>query len=53
MREAQADNGASDGVPVASSYYSRPKDGDQLHQGELLRQVWEWVARYDNEGKVI
>ena len=53
MGEAQADNGASQGEPVASSYYSRPKEGDCLHQGQLLSQVWEWVARYNNEGKVI
>ncbi len=53
MGETQPDNGASEGVPVPSSYYSRPKEGEQLHQGELLRQVWEWVARYDNEGEVI
>lgn len=53
MQEAQADNGASEGVPVASSCYSRPKEGDCLHQGQLLRQVLEWVAHYDKEGKVI
>lgn len=51
MGESPADNVASDGVPVASGYYSCPKVGGQLHQGELLRQVWEWGAQYDDNGK--
>ena len=51
MGEAQADNGASEGVPVASRYYSCPEKGDYLHQGQLLRQVWEWGAAYDNKEK--
>lgn len=51
MGDAQPDNGASENIPVASAYYYRPKEGGQLHEGELLRQVWEWVARYDDEGK--
>ncbi len=53
MGETQEDNGASEGVPVASGYYSRPKEGDQLHQGELLRRVWDWIAKYDDNGKPI
>jgi len=51
--EPQADNGTSQREPVVCSYYSRPKEGDQLHQGELLRQVWDWVAKYDDKGKPI
>jgi len=51
--EAQADNDASESVPVASSYYSRPKEGDCLHQGQLLHQVWQWIAKYDRDGKPI
>lgn len=53
MGEAQPDNGASQGEPDASRYYCRPKEGDHLHQAQLLRQVWEWVAEYDAERKVI
>ena len=53
MGEAQAGYGASEVVPVASVYYSRPKEGDYLHQGQLLRRVWEWVAKYDAEGKPV
>lgn len=51
MGEAQRDNGSSEGVLVASVYYSCPKVGDQLHQGQLLRQVCEWMAKYDDSGK--
>ncbi len=53
MGEAQEDNGASQGVPAASSYYCRPEEGDYLHQGQLLRRVWEWVAKYDADGKPV
>ena len=53
MGEAQADKGTSQGVPVESSYYSRPEKGGYLHQGQLLRRVWEWVAKYDGDGKPI
>lgn len=53
MGEVQPDSGSSEGVPVASSYYYCPRKGDQLHQGELLRQVWEWVAKYDDNRKPI
>ena len=53
MGEAQADNGASVGESVAPGYYDRPKQGDYLHQGQLLCQVWEWVVKYDGEGKPI
>ena len=51
MGDAQADKGASESMSVASSYYCRPKEGDYLHQGQLLRQVWDWVAKYDDNGK--
>ncbi len=53
MGEAQADNGASERDPVASGYYSRPKEGDYLHQGQLLRRVWQWVTKYDGNGKPV
>ncbi len=53
MGEAQADNGASQGEPVASRYYCLPEEGDYLHQGQLLRRVWQWVAKYDGDGKPV
>lgn len=52
MEEDQAVTGASVGQAGASCYYSRPTQNDYLHQGQLLRQVWEWVATYDDMGKI-
>lgn len=52
MGDAQTDRAASESTFVTPAYYSRPKKGDQLHQGELLRQVWDWIAKYnDDTGK--
>lgn len=37
----------------ASPIYSLPVAEDQLHQGEILRDIWEWVAEYDETGAVV
>ncbi len=34
----------------AGPYYQRAISGSQIHQGEILRNVWEWVPEYDDTG---
>lgn len=36
---------------TAEELYFRPSAGDRLYQGELLRNVWEWVPVYGDDGQ--
>ena len=53
MPELQTEHPTTHGASHDSPYYSRPEIGGQLHQGELLRNVWEWDTEYDKAGKPI
>jgi len=47
-----AENSGDGQATATSPYYQLPIDGDSIHQGEILRDVCEWVPVYGDNNRV-